>query len=113
MRSESSSTEIDLSSSIQSWVVVAILLVLLGFSLGGRGLLGRRLARLRIRVGTGVLGRLGGSRVGVRRGLGRGRRGGPADQALVGDLRELAREAGDERVQARRQAGDRRGDHAD
>src|ERR1700709_1168067 len=60
MRSESSRTEIDLSSSIQASVVVAMFLGLRG-GLGGRGF--------------GGLG--GGSRV--------GRGGGAADQALVGN----------------------------
>src|SRR3954452_2836839 len=93
-------------------------LVLLGVSFGNG-----------IRVGTRSLGRFGGARVGVAGGvLGRGllrrlrrgllgsglrRRGVASDQPLVGDLRELARQAADQAVQRARQAGERRGDHAD
>src|SRR3954449_5762877 len=74
MRSESSSTEIDLSSSIQSWVLVAIgsVLLVLSGSFFGRSFLRRRL-------GLG----LGGRSV-LGDGLRRGR--GAADQLLVGHL---------------------------
>ena len=88
MRSESSRTEIDLSSSIQSSVVVAMFLGLRG------GLSGS---------GFGGLG--GGSRV--------GRGGGAADQALVGDRLQLAGEAGGQVVQRGREAAERRSDQAD
>src|SRR3954469_8253416 len=80
-------------------------LVLLGVSggsvvsrRGGGGLLGRSL------LGRGLL---RGSLLG-----GGGRRGAAAHEALVGDQLQLARESGDQVVQRRHDAGERRGDHA-
>ena len=88
MRSESSRTEIDLSSSIHSWVLVAMSLI---------PPWGSQWKCRRLGLGGGP----------------RGRSGAAADQALVGDLLQLAGEAGGQVVQGGHEAGERRGDHAD
>ena len=88
MRSESSRTEIDLSSSIHSWVLVAMSLFLRGGLVGGS---------------AAFLG--GGGRPAARAGA--------PPTSPVGDRLELAGEPAYQAAERGREAGERRSDDAD